>query len=577
MKQYSRRQFLKASALTMGAVAVSTGLSGCLSSSDDDRSISFSHGVASGDPLQDGVMLWTRVLPSEDLDKPVTTIWEVATDEGFSNLIHNGSIDARQEHDFTIKVDVRNLAPGQTYYYRFRAGDKTSLTGTTRTLPEGAVSNVKLAVMSCSNYPAGYFHVYAAAAQEQDLDAVVHLGDYIYEYDGNGYATDDAAALGRTLPADNDTELLSLTDYRKRYALYRSDTDLQVLHALVPFITVWDDHEVANDTWRDGAENHNDGEGDFQQRKLAALQAYFEWLPIRPVTDGDQETIYRTFQFGDLVSLHMLDTRVIGRDQQLDYANYLTGDGINAPAFQADLTDPNRTLLGAEQKGWLQNTLAQSTTTWDVLGQQILMGRMMLPAELLLNFINPDPATLLPQFQELATLKARQLQGDPTLTEAEIARLTTVLPYNLDAWDGYFAEREVVLETARSLDRNLVVLAGDTHNAWASNLKTLNGDTVGVELATSSVSSPGMEEYLQLPMEQVMGAEQALGLLVDDLQYLNLNQRGYLVVNFSPEQVTADWRFVSTVKSPDYQVDSNRSQRLKVLPGAGNRTLVPVA
>ncbi|SFM33709.1 alkaline phosphatase D family protein [Marinobacter zhejiangensis] len=576
MKHLSRRQFLKASALSLGAVAISTGLAGCLSSdSDNGRSIAFTHGVASGDPLQDAVMLWTRVVPDSNPSAAVAVGWEVATDEAFANLTHTGTIEARQEHDFTIKVDVRNLLPGQTYYYRFSAAGRTSVTGITRTLPEGSVASVRLAVMSCSNYPAGHFHVYAAAAQEQNLDAVVHLGDYIYEYDGNGYATEDAEALGRTLPADNNTELLTLMDYRKRYALYRSDGDLQSLHAKVPFITVWDDHEVANDTWREGAENHNDGEGDFSDRKLAALQAYFEWLPIRPVVEGDNETIYRTFQFGDLVALHMLDTRVIGRDQQLDYTNYLTAGGINAAAFQTDLTDLNRTLLGAEQLGWLQNSLAQSTATWDVLGQQVLMGRMMLPAELLSGFLNPDPS-LLALFQELAVLKGRYLAGDPTLTPEEIARVTTVLPYNLDAWDGYFAEREAVLGTASALNRNLVVLAGDTHNAWASNLTNMHGDQVGVEFATSSISSPGLEKYLQLPDAYVPGAEQAITVLVDDLQYVNASQRGYLMVEFTATEAKADWRFVTTVKSADYELDTSRSHSLKVLPGAGNRTLVPV-
>ncbi|HCW88635.1 MAG TPA: alkaline phosphatase [Marinobacter sp.] len=571
MPSITRRDFLKVSALTIGAVAVSTGLTGCKLT--DDRAVSFTHGVASGDPLQDAVIIWTRAVPATDPATPVTVRWEVATDAEFTNLTHDGEIKTSSDHDFTVKVDVRRLTPGQTYYYRFTAGNETSAAGRTRTLPEGDVSQVKLAVMSCSNYPAGLFHVYREAAGIDDLNAVVHLGDYIYEYDGNGYATQDAEALGRTLPPENDVEIIDLVDYRRRYALYRTDTHLQTLHAAAPFIAVWDDHEITNDTWREGAENHNEGEGDFTTRKLNALQAYFEWMPIRPVIEGNEEMIYRTFRFGDLVSLHMLDTRVIGRDKQLDLNSYFTGSGFNTAAFEADLTDPNRTLLGAEQRAWLQNSLAQSNATWDVLGQQVLMGRMNLPYELLLNLGSDSVAGL---FAELATLKARYLQGDSTLTDQEIARVTTTLPYNLDAWDGYFYERETILETARAQDRNLVVLAGDTHNAWASNLTTLDGTAVGVELATPSVTSPGLESYLQLNEAQTPDAEQALTILVDGLDYTNLSQRGFLVVTFRPEAVEADWRYVSTVKSETYSVDMARSARRRTLPGASNRTLQPL-
>ncbi len=234
-------------------------------------------------------------------------------------------------------------------------------------------------------------------------------------------------------------------------------------------------------------------------------------------------------------------------------------------------------MLGADQRLWLETTLAASTATWQVLGQQVLMGRMTLPAELLAGIINPDPAVLLPLFDELATLKGRRLAGDPSLTDAEIARIETVLPYNLDAWDGYYVEREVILKAARQLQKNLVVLAGDTHNAWASNLKTQNGDQVGVEFATAGVSSPGLEDYLQLPEAAIPDAEAAIRLLVDDLDYLNVNQRGYMLATFTPEEVRADWRFVSTVKDRNYVVDSERSAARKMLPGEGNRSLVEVS
>lgn len=579
MTKLTRRDFLKASAMGMGAVVVSTGLAGCVFDSDDKRSTEFTHGVASGDPLADGVVLWTRVVPNKEFEKAVSVAWEVATDSGFENLIHSGTAEARNAHDFTVKVDVRGLTSGQTYYYRFRTSDSQSPVGKTLTLPEGSVDSVRLAVVSCANYPAGYFNVYREISKRDDLDAVVHLGDYIYEYssEAGSYAAADAAALGRTFPADNDVELITLKDYRRRYDIYRSDADLQALHEKVPFIVVWDDHEVANDAWQNGAENHNADEGDYGTRKLEALQAYFEWMPIRPVFEGNDEAIFRTFRFGDLVDLHMLDTRHMGRDEPLNYLDYFSSDGsLNQAQFIADVGSQSRTLLGAEQLLWLQSSMGYSTAKWQVLGQQILMGRMNLPAELLVAIATENFAGLPQALGELAQLKGRKLAGDPTLTAAELARIETAAPYNLDAWDGYQYEREVVLGTAKQLNKNLVVLAGDTHNAWANNLKDFNGDQIGVEFATSSVSSPGLEEYLQLQADQVAGAEQGIGLLADDLDYLNLNQRGYMMVTFTTDEARADWYFVDTIKARDYAIDTTRSASRRVRPGMGNRRLESV-
>lgn len=582
MAGFTRRDFLRASAWALGGVVVSTGLQGCLSSSSSsseptaERNLAFKHGVASGDPLADRIMVWTRVTPQDASTADIEVSWEVASDLAFTELLHSGSASTGEARDFTLKVDVQNLTPGQSYYYRFKANGAVSPVGKMKTLPAAGIEQVRFAVLSCSNFPAGYFHAYAQAAQESELDAVLHLGDYIYEYGTGGYATEDAAALGRSLPSDNNGELFSLSDYRKRYALYRTDTDLQALHAAAPFIAVWDDHEVANDTWMDGAENHNEGEGDFTERKLAALQAYFEWLPVRPASEDDELTIYRSFDFGDLVSLHMLDTRIIGRDEQLNYANYYTPSGFDAARFTADVSDSSRSLLGQSQMNWLQSQIAVSSATWQVLGQQVLMGRMLLPAEMLTALANPAGADLGTALTELVTLKLRVQAGDPTLTPAEIARVQTVIPYNLDAWDGYAYEREVIFGLARSLDKNLVVLAGDTHNAWANNLQTLAGEPVGVEFATAGVTSPGLESYLGLPAEAMPQAEQAITLLVDDLQYLNANQRGYLLVTFTADEARADWRYVSTIKSRDYVMDTARSKALTTLPGRTNRTLNPI-
>ena len=392
---------------------------------------------------------------------------------------------------YVIKVDATGLRAGTRYWYRFSVGDRRSAVGRTRTLPTGTVSQVRLAVFSCANYPAGLFNVYAEAALRDDLDACLHLGDYLYEYDRAGYASASAAALGReVLPAG---ELLTLADYRTRHAQYRGDADLQALHAAAPMIAVWDDHEIANDAWTDGAENHTaPAEGAWSDRKAAALQAWHEWLPVR--TGADRAAIYRSFDFGNLVSLHMMDTRLAGRALQLDYASYLGAGGFDAAAFTAALGDTGRSLLGSAQTTWLQQQMTASTATWQVLGQQVLMGRMNIPAPILFEALNPGSGVSVSAYGAIA---AKAATAPATLTPTEQAILAQPsIPYNLDAWDGYPVTREQVLGTARALGKNLVVLAGDTHNAWASDLDDAAGNPVGVEFATSSVTSPGFEEYL---------------------------------------------------------------------------------
>ncbi|WP_392342807.1 alkaline phosphatase D family protein [uncultured Shewanella sp.] len=588
MKRFvTRRDFLAMSAKGAGAVVVSYGLMGCSSDDDDDVvSGQFLQGVASGDPAADAVILWTRVTP--DVEGDITVSWEVATDSNFSQVVTNGQMITNKNRDYTVKVDAVGLEAGQQYYYRFKAGETVSEMGQTRTLPEGSVASVKLAVMSCANFPAGYFNVYEMAAQQNDLDAVVHLGDYLYEYARGEYASEHAVELGReVLPAG---ELFLLDDYRTRYSQYRSDASLQKLHAKVPFITVWDDHEVANDTWKDGAENHNDGEGDFDQRKQAALQAYFEWLPIRPWSEGNHEEIYRSFNYGNLVDLHMLDTRVLARDKQLEYSQYIdaTTGAFNSSTFLADVTDTNRTLLGQTQLLWLQQTLLQSTAKWQVLGQQVLMGKMLMPAAIATQQMS------IPQFAELAglaQLAGRAQASDPTLTAEELAYLQAnqakltpeviallqlpAIPYNLDAWDGYAYEREVILATAKSLQHNLVVIAGDTHNAWASDLTDSGGDIVGIEFATSSVSSPGLEYYLGLSDAEMPATEAAIVGLIADLKYANLKDRGYLLLTFTENEVRSDWQYVDTILDKTFvQLDARGYSATST---AGSPKVTPVS
>ena len=580
----SRRELIQKSLFGFGALSLSAGFTGCNDSSDQETAtlqVNFEHGVASGDPLQDRVILWTRLTPSDSSARLQVT-WEIALDQQFKQIIKTDKVTTAAAQDFTVKVDAIGLKPNQTYFYRFVFGDKISPVGQTKTLPT-STSKVSFAVCSCSNYPAGYFYVYREMAK-QNVDVVIHLGDYIYEYGADGYATEDAAKLGRTLPANNDKEIIKLDDYRKRYALYRKDKDLQALHHRHPFIVIWDDHELANDAWREGAENHTEetanakNEGKFSERKLAALQAYFEWMPIRPI-DDQHIKIYRHFDFGNLVQLTMLDTRIIARDQQLDYVDYMTANGLNAAKFQADLTNPARTLMGYTQRDWLLGKLQQSNATWNVLGQQILMAKMLIPAELLLSLAeitsgNPTADTLNKmntQITELVTLKMRLKQGDPSLTSQEKARILTVAPYNLDAWDGYFVEREILYGTLAQLNKKVVVLAGDTHNAWSSNLYSKDGAFVGVELATSSVSSPGLEKYLNIPLAQLQQFEFAFTTLIDELNYCNLNQRGYLMVQFDETQVQSQWVYVDSIKKSEYSIDTARQYQLSF-----DKNLLPV-
>lgn len=580
----SRRELIQKSLFGFGALSLSAGFTGCNDSSDQETAtlqVNFEHGVASGDPLQDRVILWTRLTPSDSSARLQVT-WEIALDQQFKQIIKTDKVTTAAAQDFTVKVDAIGLKPNQSYFYRFSFGDKISPVGQTKTLPT-STSKVSFAVCSCSNYPAGYFYVYREMAK-QNVDVVIHLGDYIYEYGADGYATEDAAKLGRTLPANNDKEIIKLDDYRKRYALYRKDKDLQALHHRHPFIVIWDDHELANDAWREGAENHTEetanakNEGKFSERKLAALQAYFEWMPIRPI-DDQHIKIYRQFDFGNLVQLTMLDTRIIARDQQLDYVDYMTANGLNAAKFQADLTNPARTLMGYTQRDWLLGKLQQSNATWNVLGQQILMAKMLIPAELLLSLAeitsgNPTADTLNKmntQITELVTLKMRLKQGDPSLTSQEKARILTVAPYNLDAWDGYFVEREILYGTLAQLNKKVVVLAGDTHNAWSSNLYSKDGAFVGVELATSSVSSPGLEKYLNIPLAQLQQFEFAFTTLIDELNYCNLNQRGYLMVQFDETQVQSQWVYVDSIKKSEYSIDTARQYQLSF-----DKNLLPV-
>ncbi|MBK6472057.1 MAG: alkaline phosphatase D family protein [Betaproteobacteria bacterium] len=551
-----RRDFIFQLAAVSAVIGGGAALSGC--GDGDDAEPEFLYGVASGDPLADRVILWTHArFPGSD--SPVRLQWEVAEDASFAALVATGEVTASSATGHTAKVDAAGLAPGRSYHYRFRAGGTRSPVGQTRTLPTTA-TEVKFAVFSCANYPAGYFNVYAEAARS-DAQYALHLGDYLYEYEAAGYASSGAAALGRS--SQPSTELLTLADYRLRHAQYKSDPDAKTLHARMPMIAVWDDHEIANDAYKDGAENHDAAtEGSWAARRAAALQAYHEWMPIRTGTDPTR--IYRSFDFGSLLSLHMLDTRLLGRDKQVDIAELA---GLAGPAAQAAATaafsSPTRQMLGSEQLTWLQGRMSASSATWQVLGQQVLMGRMEFPVSVLsaLNNTDTSPAAVAAGTAAVTAYLTAKATPAAQRTPAQAAlmnpALNPLLGYNLDAWDGYLAARETLLGTALQLRKKLVTLAGDTHNAWHSSLTlkglanpALAGVKVGQEFATSSVSSPGLESYLALPSPQLKAIFEGV---VDDLMWIDPSRRGFLKMTFTATSAKGEWVFVDTITNRSYQ------------------------
>lgn len=547
----SRREFMIKVASVSAAMTAGASLSACGGSSTQPD---FLYGVASGDPLSDRVILWTHA-KFPGVDNAVALRYQVASDAAFTQIVSQGDVEAKSDTGFTAKADATGLTAGTNYFYRFVCGTATSPVGRTRTLPTTA-SSLKLAVMSCTSYPTGFFNVYAEVANS-DAEYALHLGDYIYEYAATGYASSSAATLGRVSVPSN--ELLTLADYRTRHAQYKSDPDSKNLHALKPMIAVWDDHETANDAYKDGAENHTpESEGSWATRRDAGLQAYHEWMPIR--TGSDKAKIYRSFNFGNLVSLHMLDTRLIGRDKQIELTALAGLQGPTAKtAALAAYTSPTRQMLGSEQSTWLTNQMAASTATWQVLGQQVLMARVEFPESILLA-LNPDnisPAAQAAGQVAIGTYLAAKAAPSPSPEQTTLLN-SPKLGYNLDAWDGYIVARETLLATALGLRKRLVVLAGDTHNAWHSHL-TLKGlipggppagTKVGEEFATSSVSSPGFEEYLSaIPPAQLKGIFEGV---VDDLKWMDSSQRGYLKMTFTATEAKGEWFFVSTITNRTY-------------------------
>lgn len=442
----------------------------------------FFQGVASGDPLENRVIIWTRVTPDESLPTPdsIEVRWQVATDTLFENLTNYGSFFTNADRDYTVKIDVDGLVSNTWYYYRFYALGKYSLTGRTRTAPTtaDAVEDLRFAVVSCSSFTSGYYHAYADIKERNDLRAVIHLGDYIYEGGGSG-------VMG---PHEPSNELLTLEDYRTRHRQYKSVTALRQLHQQLPWMLVWDDHESANNSWADGADAHDSAtEGSWVDRKAAAIQAYFEWMPIRQVDATDNQRIYRTIKYGSLADIILLDTRLEGRTEQTGWS------GIG---------DPNNTILGIEQRDWLFNELSTSTAQWKIIAQQVMMAPL-------------------------------QAFGQPL---------------NPDQWDGYLYERQLLFDhiTDNNID-NVVVLTGDIHTSWGNDLPndgyvaSTGENSVGVEFVCTSVTSPGIP---------ISVGQNIIAAFNPHMKYIDLTEHGYLLLDVTSNRTQGEWYYVDDLSTP---------------------------
>jgi len=458
----------------------------------------FYQGVASGDPLPDRVIIWTHVAPN-GMDSTVNVTWEMAEDPNFVSIYKTGDVVTSGKRDFTVKVDVDALKPGQTYYYRFKAFDKTSIIGRTKTASIAESDSLKFAVVSCSNWEWGYFNAYDKIADRPSLDAVIHLGDYIYEYSTGRYGD---TTIGRINVPPH--EIVTLDDYRIRYALYRTDRGLMRAHQLHPFITIWDDHEVANNSYTEGAQNHQKEEGDYLARKAAAKKAYYEWLPIR-----ENNLHYRSFSFGSLADVIMLDERLEGRTKPVD--------SLSDPTYKSE----ERHMLGTAQLSWLENNLKSSVATWKIIGNQVM------------------------------------------ISEVDLSPAYPNMPRNLDSWDGYPAERQSIKDFIINQKINDVIfLTGDTHASWAIEAatdfaKTYNPKTskgaFAIELGTTSISSANDNEYHSTDTVKMM--EQSLRKLNPHVKYLNARDHGYLLLTLTAKKSKAEWFYVETLRkqgSPEF-------------------------
>ena len=449
----------------------------------------FASGVASFDPTADGVLLWTRVT---SLEPRVTLRWTVAEDEGLTRIVRTGTARAEAEADHCVTVPVDGLPPGRTWWYGFEApGGQRSPVGRTRTMPAGPAERVRLGLVSCSRYAAGGFAAYRALA-EREVDLVVHLGDYIYE-DGRA----DARAH------DPPEELRTLEQYRRRYAQHRLDPDLQALHARHPMVSVWDDHELADNAWSGGARAHDDAiDGPWPDRRQAATTAHEEWVPgrTRRREDGRLEA-WRALALATDVELLVIDTR--------SWRDEVPRDAAAVEASE------DRTILGEAQRAWLLDRLARpERPAWTLVANQVMYHPLRVPL---------PGGVLASQVEEAGFL----VVGDEAV--------------NPDQWDGYAAEREAV-STAMGGRGGVVVLTGDVHSSWAwEGPANDGGQPAMVEVVAPSVTAESLGDRLPAPAALV---ETALRGLDAELSHVDLSQHGYAVVELGPDDLQAEWWYV---------------------------------
>lgn len=513
-----------------------------LDSKRDALSGMFSHGVASGDPLTDRVIIWTRVdirqAPGPRTAPDISLVWEVSESESFESLTTSGTHIADSTKDHTAKIDVTGLKPGTWYYFRFKSGDVYSPAGRTRTLPEGKVDKARFAVVSCANWQQGFFNVYDHIARDGGFDALLHLGDYFYEYHDEK-ATEPMRAAGRLHEPPH--EIVTLEDYRTRHAQYRSDPALQSITAQMPMIAVWDDHESSNDSWKDGAENHQAKEGDWAVRKQMAMRAYYEWMPVRDPKPGTgRDFLFRGFEWGDLLSICAVETRLLARSEPIiveDHYELMQTEG-GLEKFKTEiLGDPSREMFGQIQLEWIVDQFAKSKSAgkpWRLLANQVLLGRL----------ITPD---LTPHVDE-ASIEAIEKEWAGIRDFVGLSAFG--MPVYPDSWDGYPAARDRFYDALKKAGvEDMLVVTGDSHEFWANDLTASDGGKVGLELGTTSVSSDTLASFLG-------GATEDYALLMTqsnaDARYYNPLTSGYIDLTLTPKKGVAKLVGVDTTDSQQY-------------------------
>jgi alkaline phosphatase D len=497
----SRREVLRAAAASAAAAVLTP-----VGAFAQEGQPAFRHGVASGDPLADRVVLWTRV---SGVLTPTPVVWTVATDRELAQVVASGAALAAADSDFCLSVDVDGLSPASTYYYGFSAGGVTSPVGRTRTSRAREDGReIRLGVVSCSSYADGPFVAYARLV-EKDVDLVVHLGDYIYEA--------SAADGDLARPSVPDRTPVTLADYRARHAQYREDPDLQRLTATVPLAAVWDDHDVADNAWRGGAPRHDPGrDGPWELRRAAALRAWLEWMPVRRPDPMAPERIWRSLDLGGVAELLLLDTRHDGRDRQV-----AAGD----PDPAAAVVDRARSLVSGAQRDWLTDRLRGSAATWRVLANQVVLSPLGLPA--------PGP------LEEVAERIGLVVDGEVI---------------NPDAWDGYVAERRRLVDVLASVPDS-VVLTGDIHSSWALDVPGADGP-VAVEIVVPSVTSTSFADQVAGPDLVTDAIAAVFDAELRHLRWVDLSRHGYAVVSLTPGRVAADWWHVDLAEGTERRAAS---------------------